>query len=139
MRKENNLTEGFSLFEVLVAVVVLGISLVTVLQLFSGALNAGGTAENYTRAIMHARSKMEEILLYDRLQEKEIGGEFDDGYTWQANVQWLPPNSDRGGMTAQSDLHLFEVSVKVGWMMGNKTKNVELKTLTIATGLDENT
>ena len=55
--------DGFTLLEVLVATMVLGISVVIVLQLFSGGLDQARRAEDYTRAVFHARAKMEEVLL----------------------------------------------------------------------------
>jgi prepilin-type N-terminal cleavage/methylation domain-containing protein len=67
MRRRDNLSSksslhgrsGFTLIEVLVAMVVLSVSLVSIFQLFSGGLNARRRAEEVARATFHAREKME--------------------------------------------------------------------------------
>jgi prepilin-type N-terminal cleavage/methylation domain-containing protein len=53
---------GFTLLETLVAMMILSIALVIIFQLFSGALNAGHISEAHTRAVWHAREKMDELL-----------------------------------------------------------------------------
>jgi general secretion pathway protein I len=69
--------------ETLVAMMLLAISLVVILQLFSGGLKSGKMADDYTRAVFHAREKMEEHLLIEDFEEGTFEGTFDDNYRWQ--------------------------------------------------------
>ena len=54
--------KGFTLIETLVAVMILAISLVVVMQLFSGGLKSNKVSNDYLYGIFHAREKMEELL-----------------------------------------------------------------------------
>ncbi|NIO09980.1 MAG: hypothetical protein GTO40_19045, partial [Deltaproteobacteria bacterium] len=63
------------------------IALVTIFQQFSGALNTGHISESYTRAVWHAREKMDELLLYETLSEEIREGDFGDGYRWRYRIE----------------------------------------------------
>ncbi|OPX41367.1 MAG: hypothetical protein B1H13_02455 [Desulfobacteraceae bacterium 4484_190.3] len=97
---------GFTLIETLVAMAILSISLVVILQLFSGGLKSSRLSDNYTRAIFHAREKMEEIFLNDNFTDGATEGEFSDG--------------------------IFNIKVDVRWQEGSKEKHFEISTLRIA-------
>ncbi|RJQ56919.1 MAG: type II secretion system protein [Nitrospiraceae bacterium] len=95
---------GFTLFEVIIAIVVLSISLVLVMQLFAGGLRAARTSCDYSRAVIHAKDKMGELT------ENPVRGEgsFDDGYKWETEV--------RPYKKLEADnLDLMELKVKVLW------------------------
>lgn len=120
---------GFSLFEVLVAVMILAISLVVVLQLFSGGLKVAYLADKYTRAAYLAQGKMEELLLADTLSDATLNGEADGRFMWRAKIQRVPPEE---GVYVADDLGLYHITVSVGWREARNLKNVELSSLAIA-------
>ena len=68
------------------AISILAISLVVILQLFSGALKSSRMSDEYTRGIFYAQEKMEEILLKQRLTSGVEEGEFDPAYRWRAEI-----------------------------------------------------
>lgn len=109
--------KGFTLIEILVAMSILAISLVVVLQLFSGGLKSGRLSEEYTRGIFYAREKMDEILLAEKLTEGVISGEFDDGFKWRAEARHLD-------IAAAEDVRLpfgaFNIKVDVSWPEGEQ-------------------
>ncbi len=75
--------EGFTLIEVIVAMAILGISLVMVMQLFSMGLKSAKASCDYTIAVVHAKDKLEELsqtLVND-------SGEFEDGFQWETTVE----------------------------------------------------
>jgi general secretion pathway protein I len=74
---------GFTLLETLVAMMILSVALVVIFQLFSEALNTGHISESHTRAVWHAREKMDELLLYETLSQEIQEGDFEDGYRWR--------------------------------------------------------
>jgi general secretion pathway protein I len=78
---------GFTLLETLVAMMILAVALVIIFQLFSEALNTGHISESHTRAVWHAREKMEELLLYETLSEEIREGDFEDGYRWRFRIE----------------------------------------------------
>lgn len=75
-------SEGFTLVEVVVSIIILTVSFVLILQLFSSGLRASRLSCDYTRAVVHARDKMEE-LHYNPVQES---GQFDDGFRWESEI-----------------------------------------------------
>ncbi len=114
--------------ETLVAMMILSIALVVVFQRFSEALNAGHISESYTRAVWHAREKMDELLLYETLSEDIQEGDFGDGYRWRYRIE-----------RAKSDSRLnlegfanFTITVWVSWEQGRKTKQMDISALNIA-------
>jgi general secretion pathway protein I len=119
---------GFTLMETLVAMMILSIALVIIFQQFSGALNAGHISESYTRAVWHAREKMDELLLYDTLWEDVQEGDFGDGYRWRYRIEQAKSGS-RLDLEGVAD---FVITVWVSWEQGKNTKQLDISALTIA-------
>jgi general secretion pathway protein I len=110
---------GFTLLEVIVAMAVLGISLVLVMQLFSAGLKAARASCDYTIAIVHAKDKMEELS--ETLVNES--GEFDDGFKWESNVQDYKELEGAG-------YKLKEIKVKIIWPdILKKEKSIEFVSL----------
>ena len=123
------LCDGFTLIETLVAMAILSISLVVILQLFSGGLKSSRLSDNYTRAIFHAREKMEEILLDDNFTDMAMEGEFGDGFEWKAQTLRLEPAQEE---EAKLPVDIFSIKVDVSWHEGSQEKHFEISTLKIA-------
>jgi general secretion pathway protein I len=119
---------GFTLLETLVAMMILSIALVIIFQQFSGALNTGHISESYTRAVWHAREKMDELLLYETPSQEIQEGEFGDGYRWRYRIE--PANSD--SPLNLEGLATFTITVWVSWEQGRNTKQMDISALTIA-------
>jgi general secretion pathway protein I len=119
---------GFTLIETLVAMVILSISLVVILQLFSSGLKSSRLSDNYTRAIFHAREKMEEILLDDNFTDMAMEGEFSDDFEWKAQTLRLEPAQEE---EAKLPFDIFSIKVDVSWHEGSKEKHFEISTLKI--------
>jgi len=117
---------GFTLIETLVAISILAISLVVLLQLFSGGLKSSRLSDEYTRGIFHAREKMDEILLAGELTPGLIGGQFDDGYKWRAESRHLNvPEAKDAGLPFRA----FNIKVEVLWDAGGTEKNFTINTI----------
>lgn len=117
---------GFTLIETLVAISILAISLVVILQLFSGGLKSSRLSDEYTRGIFHAREKMDEILLAGELTEGVISGKFDDGFRWRAEALHLdiPEAKD-----VKLPFRAFNIKVDVMWDAGGKEKNFTISAI----------
>ena len=122
----NRCSDGFTLIETLVAMSILSISLVVILQLFSAGLKSSKLSDNYTRAIFHAREKMEEILLDDNFTDREMEGEFSDGFEWKVQTLRLEPAQEE---EAKLPVDIFSIKVNVNWHEGSKEKHFEISTL----------
>lgn len=125
----NRGSDGFTLIETLVAMAILSISLVVILQLFSGGLKSSRLSDNYTRAIFHAREKMEEILLDDNFTDMATEGELGDGFEWKAQTLRLEPAQEE---EAKLPVDIFSIKVDISWHEGSKEKHFEISTLKIA-------
>ena len=121
-------TSGFALIEILVAVSVLAISLVVILQLFSGGLKSRKLSEQYARGVFHAREKMAEILLEPGLSEGETEGQFEDEYQWQAVVTRVVSDEDEEKLP----VNLLNVELRITWRDGEKEKSFSIDTLKVA-------
>ena len=119
------------MIETLVSIMVLAISLTVILQLFSGGLNSVRVSSGYTLAVLHAREKMEEVLLSERLASGNLSGHFEDGYSWEAVVEHQTIEDENGRVVNQA-LDLFEITVDVQWLDGDKEKHYDVTTLVIA-------
>ncbi len=120
---------GFTLMETLVAMMMLAISLVAILQLFSGGLKSGKMADDYTRAIFHAREKMEEYLLIENFEEGTFEGTFDNNYRWQVDIIFVEPEDEDEEEISLVDLVYLDVSVF--WPVGGKEKKFQIQTLKV--------
>ena len=127
-RMRLNTTGGFALIEILVAVSVLAISLVVILQLFSGGLKSRKLSEEYARGVFHAREKMAEILIDPGLSEGETEGQFEDEYQWQAVVTQLVSDENE----EKTPVDLLNVELRITWRDGEKEKSFSIDTLKVA-------
>jgi len=105
---------------------ILSISLVVILQLFSSGLKSSKLSDNYTRAIFHAREKMEEILLDDNFTDRAMEGKFGDGFDWKVQTLRLEPALEE---EAKLPVDIFSIKVNVNWHEGSKEKHFEINTL----------
>jgi len=117
-------SEGFSLLEVLVAVVVLGLAFVTLFELYSKGLHAAEKADRYTEALIHARSLMDETLAASELADGGDRGKLDDFYTY---VVEIAGSEVEEGAKRQ----IFDVWVDVGWNDARQIRLHSRKTLAV--------
>src|SRR5574340_1761691 len=97
---------GFTLLEVLVAMVLLSISLVAIFEIFSPNLKGIAKSDDYSHAVIIAESKMRKILDDDALAERSWTESTDDGYRIDAVVSGT--ESDR---TEDLQIRLLEISL----------------------------
>ncbi len=109
-------SRGFSLFEVIVAISLLSIAVAAIIQVYSTNLNSTRKADLYTRAIIHARSIMDETLSSEELDESGGSEDIDDQFEIIKSITTLPVEDD--------DLvETYEITVNVSWQGGS----IELK------------
>lgn len=126
---------GFTLIETLVAVMILAISLVVVMQLFSGGLKSSRIATDYMHGIFHAKEKMEELLVLPDLLPGAYSGDFEDGYRWQAVVELIeetPPDTEEEPAGPELPVAALDVRLEVFWKSGLREKRFDLETMVLA-------
>jgi type II secretion system protein I len=121
---------GFTLLEVLVAVMILGLSITAILQQFQVALRAGSKTQDVTRAVIHAKEKLEELKVDKELSESSESGSFEDRYEWETHI--VPYTyAEEGDDESYENLkyETFQLRSIVKWHYGEREKQVELTTL----------
>ncbi len=122
--------DGFTLIEILVAISILAISLVVVLQLFSGGLKSIRVSNDYMQGVFYAQEKMEEILVREALTSGAEEGEFDDSYEWRAEILRMDQLEEEA---AKLPFDTFQITVDVTWNRDNENggKRFQLTTLKV--------
>ena len=136
--------KGFTLLEIMVSLAIMAIALITVIQLFSGALRSGRISYEYSLAAMGAKEKMDEVLGIDTLEEfEELSrtGEFEEslmeGYQWEIigpDPYPIPEGlatdiEEESGTLDDIPSQLYEIKVKVSWASGMHEKQISFTTI----------
>ena len=119
--------KGFTLVEILVAMVVLAVAAVSLLQSFSGGLRAADSARQRAYAMLLAQSKMAAVGIELPLDPGASDGRFDDRFAWTVTI------SPAGGAGAEEDtdasaqaLKVMNVTVTVSWPPGSASGSLQL-------------
>lgn len=125
---------GFTLIEVLVAMMVLSVSIVVMMQLLSANVKSLPANEAYARAVSSARLQMEKLLLSPALSVGERTGRFDEQMSWTATVSLYedpeekePPDREKNEKKERSPL--IRINLEIHWEMDGKKKSYALSTL----------
>ncbi len=119
---------GFTLIEVVVAMAILGVSLILVIELFSGGLRLGRASEEYTRAGHYAQMKLEDIALTRQIEEGTEEGEFDSTYRWQMEIKKVEILPLESGTDYTPPADLFQIQIRVIWHSGRQEKTTVVET-----------
>jgi general secretion pathway protein I len=128
---------GFSLLEVLVAFVILALVGTALFRLFGGALNNASAADDYSRAVLLAESRLTETAAQTPLRAGGDQGTSEDGkYAWTTKVEpYVPPDetADQQRLGEMAAVRLWRVSVNVSWpgTFGNQ-RSIALATVRLA-------
>lgn len=125
---------AFTLLEVMVALAILALGLVTVLELFAGSLRLGAKASRHTEATIYAQNEMNRLFARPTLEEGEESGELPDGYFWRARVQEIHPEEAQTRFDSRqqnpTDLfHLYTLEVTVSWREDGSEQTLTLRSL----------
>jgi len=121
---------GFTLLEVLVATLIMGIAVAGVLAAISTSMRNASRLTDYDRAAMLARSKMDELLLEPRLPlQRVIEGPIDPSLMGGASGGWRarmtpfekPPQAGPGAQV------MNRVELEIWWMSGDQRRSFNLE------------
>jgi len=118
---------GFTLLEVVVAMTIVGLGVVTLLEIFSMGLRLGTRSAIRTEVINSGRQVMDEFLVRRDLLEGAEEGTFDSGSRWHARVQTVRQGSEE--LALSSNWELREVTVNVTALDAGRERRVELMTM----------
>jgi prepilin-type N-terminal cleavage/methylation domain-containing protein len=82
---------GFTLLEVLVAVMVMGTAFAAIAGVLGTSMRNVSRAEDYQRITLLARSQMNELMTLPWKDGTTWSGQWTDGYRWRAQAARVPP------------------------------------------------
>jgi len=119
--------KGFTLLEIIVSMTILATSVLTLVQLFSGAMNQAAQADRYLNGVYLAQQKFSQLEM-DGFNTDDNEGTFEDEiYRWQLEI--LPYESPLNSEDARIELQ--KVSLRVYWEDKNQEREVQLVSLNI--------
>ena len=121
---------GFTLLEVLLAIMIMALTLTAIMQQFSLALRGGAASQDVVRAVLHAREKLAELKCMEPVREGGDTGTFEDGYAWQTEVlPWEYAVAGQEGEYEQLRYETFLLRATVTWSRGLHERQRSLETL----------
>jgi prepilin-type N-terminal cleavage/methylation domain-containing protein len=118
---------GFTLLEVVVAMAIVGLGVVTVIEIFSMGLRLETASAARTDAVAYSRQVMDTLLIRKSFDMRGDSGTIGRTHRWQADVQPIrddtqlaPPNWD-----------INQITLRMRYPDGERDKLVEIKTLRI--------
>jgi type II secretion system protein I len=120
-------TRGFTLLEVLVAMTILGLGVVTLLQIFSSGLRLGSRSSARTETMSNGARVMDNILAQKKLQEGSQNGTLAVGGRWNSRVQMVRDTTP--SLNLSSNWELKEVALDMTVNEAGEERRLELKTL----------
>src|SRR5687767_4701937 len=129
-------SRGFTLIEMAVAVAILGIGVVTLQQIYQGALRLQDRASRQGRAVLHARAAMDSLLTPPYIADGTTEQTTQVGFRTRILVRHATP--EEGGEDAErefdveSEQGLRYVEVEVAWSDGGGMKTYTLRSLRMA-------
>lgn len=126
-------TSGFTLIEVLVALIIFVAGYVVVHQSVSLAWHGAQIAWTEGAALRLAQSRLAAAGVETELQDGEQSGVTPDGLVWTARIErYHPPGADDGALRTTA----YWVTIVVRWNAGatRRTRSLQLKTLKLAAG-----
>ncbi|MFQ5682173.1 MAG: prepilin-type N-terminal cleavage/methylation domain-containing protein [Candidatus Binatia bacterium] len=119
--------KGFTLLEVVVAMAIVGLGVVTLLELFSRDLRLGWKSSEKTEAAAYSVQFMNRVLIRRTLQEgggRESSG---DGYRWRLEIQTLP--QEEPALLRSNRWELKEITLRMRYGNRGRGRPLAMKTL----------
>lgn len=122
----SSLSAGFTLLEVVVAMTIVGIGVVTLLEIFSTGLRLGSRSSATTEAMTYGRQAMDEILLRRKIEEGAQQGSLNERARWKLGIEPVREPSDT--LSLSSAWELKEITLDLRVTDAGRDRPVELRT-----------
>ena len=113
---------GFTLIEIAIAMAVLGLGVVSALQVFGGSMQLARNAGRRSEAVMHAKALLDSSLWAPELTATESRGEIGDGFRWERIIRRAGgedgvqgQDKDEQGFARETEVRLAVITVVVEW------------------------
>ena len=144
-------SRGFTLIEIAVAMAILGVGVVTLQQIYQGALRLQDRASRQGRAVLHARATMDSLLAPRTIADTTSEQTTREGFKTRILVRHATPedapmlqgsvggsdDSDERTFGLETEQSLRFLEVEVSWSDGTGQKSYTLRSLRLASEEDE--
>lgn len=126
--------KGFTLLEVIVALIIAGMAAVALFQAAGTGLGATRTASMYDQAVVRAKSRLAAVAHGTRLTPQDQRGDDGGGFQWRtrvapvASVAVLPVGLVGPRANSSFPVVLYGITVWIGWNDGGTERQVRLDT-----------
>jgi general secretion pathway protein I len=108
---------GFTLLEVMTAVVILATALGLVITLFGSGLRSARLTQEYSHALIFAQEKIDEDFIMSTVDNEDNTGEAERGFTWEkVTSPFLLSDEEVPGIS--------QAEVRVMWAEGEREKSI---------------
>lgn len=105
---------GFSLLEVIAAIMLLAITFAALMEVAGGSIRLSQNAAEHSQAALWARTLLDTRFALDPIQPGVSSGHFDDHYRWHLQVMpWQAP-----GVTPAANanaMQMYRLDLDVSW------------------------
>jgi prepilin-type N-terminal cleavage/methylation domain-containing protein len=119
-------SRGFTLLEIVVAMTIVGLGVVTLLEVFSSGLRLGARSQDRTEVITQGRQVMDQFLARRTLAEGTEQGIIGENGRWKLQVQ---PVRSAEELSLGNDWELKEIALDIIVPESSSERRVELRTL----------
>jgi len=125
---------GFTLLEIAVALAILGVGVVSCMQIFGASLRLQDRASRESRVVLHARAAMDALLFQPEIADHAEERTTAEGFHTRVLVRhWgAEEGQTEKDLELQSEVSLRYLQVDVTWQDGAGKKTYTLKSLRMA-------
>lgn len=118
--------KGFSLLEVIAAMLLLAIAFTALMKVAGASINLTHNAAEHSQAAMRARSLLDSAFVGEAVKPGNRSGRFDDKYGWQLDVT---PWNGAGQAAPGTSLQLYQLDLTVTWGAQAHPRTAHFRTL----------
>ena len=127
---------GFSLLEVIAAVLLLAITFASLMRVAGSSLNLTARAAERSQAAMWARSLLDSAFVLEPLRAGRSSGRFDERYRWQLSVQPFQPaptvpTAGPAPRAPVSPMRHYRLDLEVLWKRAGPDNNAHFRTMRV--------
>lgn len=126
---------GFTLIEVLAAILLLALAFSALLGVAGASTALTQNAANRSQAALWARSLLDSAFVATPPQPGHSSGRFDGKFSWQLDVAPWDAGTENAGASGQADtgvpqpLRLYQLDLEVSWDAPGRPQAVHFRTL----------
>jgi general secretion pathway protein I len=118
---------GFSLLEVIAAMLLLAITFAALMKVAGGSIELTRNADDHSQAALWARSLLDTVDITKPLQPGSSDGRFDDRYRWHlVVVPWSPGQGEANGA-----IRMVKLDLDVFWGNRLRERSAHFSTLRV--------